>query len=532
MTSTALIDDRVRRPGLTLLAVCLTVVLFPLAITGASVALPAISADLDNSLAAGQWVVNGYDLTYASFMLASGSIADLVGRRKVFQVGVLLFAGGALVSALAPNIIVLDLARAVAGIGAAAATTSGSAILAHAFDGPARARAFGLFGTSVGIGLAFGPSIAGVLTSNLGWRSVFLVPAIIGLVVLLFTPALADSRNPQASKVDWPGTVTFTLALLLLILGLVEGPQLGWGSPLVLGSFIGFVVLLVVFGVVEQRQSEPMFDLSLLKHRKFVGVSLATVPVVFGFTPLAVYLPAYFIAADGVSAQKAGLILIMLTGLTLFFPTIAGYATRWISAQVQIALTVILAAVGLAWLTVLEPGISYWALLPPLALIGIAVGISFGLLDGAAVSSVEVSRAGMAAGMFNTVRLAGETIAIAVAGSLLVSFTQSSVSGKLDQFDTRYADDPEALANLMNQGELESAAKTVEPAAQRGDFTDVAASAFAQGFHSLLWVLAALCAVTFVVVALLLRDRRDDAATAVEQKPASSRPTEVAHAAD
>ncbi|MFF2953357.1 MFS transporter [Kitasatospora sp. NPDC057965] len=531
MTSTALPQDDVRRPGLTLLAICLTVVLFPLAITGASVALPSIGSDLGNSLAAGQWVVNGYDLTYAGFMLASGSIADLVGRRKVFQVGLVLFGGGALISALAPNILVLDLARAVAGIGAAAATTSGSAILAHAFDGPARARAFGLFGTSIGLGLAFGPSIAGLLTSNLGWRSVFLVPAIIGLVVLLLTPTLADSRNPAASKVDRPGTITFTLALLLLILGLVEGPQAGWSSPLVLGSFIGFVVLLVLFGVVEQRQSEPMFDLGLLKHRKFVGVSLATIPVVFGFTPLAVYLPSYFIAADGVSAQQAGLILIMLTGLTLFFPTIAGYATRWIPAQVQIAFTVILTAVGLAWLTVLEPGVGYLTLLPPLALIGIAVGLSFGLLDGAAVSSVEVSRAGMAAGMFNTVRLAGETIAIAVAGSLLVSFTQSEVSGKLGGFSSRYADDPAALANLMNQGELKSAVETVEPASQRGAFADTAASAFAQGFHGLLWVLAALCAVTFVVVALLLREPRGAVAGAPEEN-ALPRTAEVAHAAD
>ncbi|MFJ6675695.1 MFS transporter [Actinosynnema sp. NPDC091369] len=499
-----------RGSGLSLLTVCLTVVLFPLAITGSSVALPAINGEFHNSLAAGQWVVNGYNLTYAAFMLATGSLADLLGRRRMFRVGVSLFVLGSLVSTIAPGILLLDLARVVAGIGAAAATTSGSAILADTFEeGPARAKAFGVFGTAVGLGLVFGPSVSGVLISSFGWRSVFLLPTIVGIVVLLLTRVLRESRNPQANRVDWAGTITFTLALLLLIFSLIQGPQWGWGDPVVIATLVGTAVALIAFVVVERRQEQPMFDLALLRQPKFLGVSLATIPVVFGFAPLVIYLPSYLASVDGLAAAQIGAVMLMLTVLALVFPGVAGMAVKWVPAWVQITLTAALAAIGLAWLTVIEPGIGYLNLLGPLALIGIAVGISFGLLDGAAVSSVEATRAGMAAGMFNTVRLTGETISIAVAGALLVSFTQNAVSERAARFGP-YSDDPNGLANALNQGDLARAAETI-PEDQREAFTRAAGEAFASGLHGLLWTMAALCAVVFVVIALLLRERRSAA---------------------
>ncbi|MCD9143681.1 MFS transporter [Streptomyces albireticuli] len=502
-----------RSPSLTLLAVCLASVLFPLSITGTSVALPSIATDLNSGLAALQWAVNGYNLTFAGFILAAGSLADLVGRKRVFLIGTALFGVGALVAAVSSDVMLLDVARAVSGAGAAAALPSGSALLAQVFEGRARARAFSLFGTTVGLGLALGPSIAGVLVSNLSWRSVFLVPAVVAFAVLLLAPFVPESRGPAGGRVDKAGTVTFTGALVLLVFGLVEGPQLGWAHVAVLGPLVGFVVLLAAFAVVERRQAQPMFDLTLLRRPRFLGLCVSVMVIVFGFSPLVVYLPSYFSAVDGLSPQQAGLTIMMLTAPTLIFPVVAGALTRWIPAGTQIVVSVLLVGVGCAWLTVIEPGGGDLPVLGPMLLIGVGVGISFGLLDGAAADSVEPERTGMASGMFNTMRLAGEATAIAVVGSLMVTFTRGGLDGKLGSYDTPYADEPDRVADLLNQGDLATAADTVRGGAGARDaFVDTAAHAYTGALHTVLWVLAALCVVAVPLIAFLMRGRSEAAA--------------------
>lgn len=190
-------------PAVVLVAVLLSTVSLPISLTGASVALPDIGRDLDAGLAGVQWVVNGYNATFASFMLATGALADLFGRRRVYTVGLAIFAVAGLAGAVAGNIVLLDVARALAGIGAAAAATSASALLADAFQGPARARAFSLFGTAIGVGLAFGPSIAGLLIEAFGWRAVFAAPALAACAVLVLVPLLPESCPARAG--GWTG---------------------------------------------------------------------------------------------------------------------------------------------------------------------------------------------------------------------------------------------------------------------------------------------------------------------------------------
>ncbi|MFI9227675.1 MFS transporter [Streptomyces rimosus] len=513
-----------RRAPVVLLAACLSALLLPLSMTGASVALPSMGAELHASLASLQWAINGYNLAFGCFVLAAGSLADLVGRRRMFAIGTGLYAVGALVSALAGDILLLDIARTASGLGAAAALPSGSALLARTFEGRSRARAFGVFGTTTGIGLALGPTVAGLLVGGFSWRAVFLVPAVIAFLVVALTPLIPESRNPAGGRVDKSGTFTFTGALLLLIYGLVEGPQAGWDSPLVLGAFLAAVVLLLAFVVIERRQEHPMFDLGLLAQPQFLALCLTAVVVVFGFTPLLVALPTYFSAVDGLTAQQAGLTLIMLTGATLVFPAIAGFLTRWIPAKVQLVITIVLMAAGVGWLTVIEPGSSHGAILGPLLLLGIATGISFGLLDGAAVSSVPAGRAGMAAGMFNTMRLAGEAASIAVISSLLVSFTRGRLDPGLGSFDTPYADDPARAANLLNQGDMGTLAKSVQPETARQAFTDMAGAAYTGALHTVLWLLFAMFVVAVPVVALLLRERRKPATESSADVPATAAP--------
>ncbi|WP_263169700.1 MFS transporter [Streptomyces sp. SCSIO ZS0520] len=515
------------RPALTLLTVSIATILLPMSLTGASVAMPGASEDFHNGLAAGQWIVNGYDLTFASFMLAAGSFADRFGRRRLFALGSAVFAVCSLVSAVSNGIVMLDICRALAGVGAAAVITAGSAILAHTFEGAARARAFGVFGTAVGAGLAFGPFAAGALQTSFGWRAIFLVPAIVGAVVVALSLFLAESSDPDAVRVDWLGTVTFTGSLAFLILALLQGPQTGWADPVNLVSYVLAAALLVAFVMVELRQERPMFDLSLFRQPQFVSLCVAVVSLVFGFTPLLVYLPSYLTAVNAESTFHAGVDLLMLTVPTLVFPLVTGYLLRWVPLRHMVSLAVALTAIGCGWLVVLEPGAGNWTVLGPFLIIGTGVGISFGVMDGAAVSSVDSARAGMAAGMFNTMRLAGEAIAIAVVGSLLVSATRSELDGKLGGFDGTYANDPGGLADKLNQGQLEGPAGTVS-AASRAAFTEVAKAGYTGALHQVLWFLAAFCAVATVLVAFVGARSQKKSAAEESAEPTAEAAAEAA----
>lgn len=504
------------RPGFALAIIAVACIMLPVSLGGASVALPGIAESLNASLTSLQWVINGYDLTFAAFMLATGSLGDLLGRRRMFLTGMAVFSGALLLCGLANDILILDLARGLAGIGAAAALTCGVASLATLYTDPrGQARAFGVFGTAVGCGLAFGPFICGVLNTHLGWRSVFLAPAAVGLLVLACGRMIPESRNPDGKRIDWAGTATFTAALLALILGLLEGPQQGWTSAFVLGCFVAAALLLVAFTVVERRQSQPMFDLSLFAQRRYASLCLAVVALVFGFTPLLVYLPSYYIAVDGVTSQQAGLTLMMLTLPTLVMPTVTGYLARWIPVRVLVLASVALTGVGVAWLTVIHPGASNLLVLGPYVTVGIGIGISFGVLDGAAVSSVDPGRVGMAAGMFNTMRLGGEAIGIAVVGTALAGITGANLADRLGGFDTPYARDPQGVANLVNQGDLATAATTVTPATARGAFEATVSEAYTGALHTALWWLAGLCALAVVI--LLVLDRPSSGAASTEE---------------
>ncbi|WP_229399590.1 MFS transporter [Micromonospora okii] len=410
-------------PAVVLVAVLLSTVALPVSLTGASVALPDIGRDLDAGLAGVQWVVNGYNATFASFMLASGALADLLGRRRVYAAGLAIFAAAGLACAVAGNIVLLDAARVLGGIGAAAAATSAGALLADAFPGRARARAFSLFGTAIGAGLAFGPSIAGLLIEVFGWRAVFTVPALAACAVLSLVPLLPESRRPQGGRVDWPGTASFTAALLLLIFGFVQGPEFGWSAPVIVAAFVAAVALLALFVRVERRRAEPMFDLALLASPRFVGVCLAAATIVAVMVPLLVYLPSYLTTVVGMSPGAAGGTLILLTAPTLVLPLLGGALTRLVPAPAVIVVSVAVVAVGAAWTTVVAPDSGVAALAGPLLTMGVGIGLSIGLLDAIAIGSVAPGRAATGAGMINTARLASETIAIAVVGAALASTT-------------------------------------------------------------------------------------------------------------
>ncbi|MEE2039705.1 MFS transporter [Nocardiopsis sp. CT-R113] len=415
------------RGGIVLAAVLLSTLTFPLAITGASVALPSIQAELGGGLTALQWVVNSYNACFAAFLVCAGSVADAIGRRRVYAAGVLLFCAAGLLCLFVRDVAALNLLRAAGGIGAAAAVAGGSSMVAATIEGPARARAFGLLGTVLGAGTAFGPAVAGLLVDSLGWRVAFACPAAVAGLALLLVPLLPALRG-TGRPVDWPGAVLFTSALVTLIAALVEGPERG--LPVVLAGTVVSALLMVAFALVERRRRDPLVDLALLANRRFVAYALAAAAFMAVLVPLLVYLPSYLIAVVGLGAAQAGLWLLMLTGPTLFLPTLGAELAARLPHAVVVVGALVLCAAGSAGLLVLGPDATPWTLLLPFLLVATGVGLTNGTIDGMAMGVVRVEQTGVAVGVFNATRITVETVALAGVGAVLAALTGGRLEGE------------------------------------------------------------------------------------------------------
>ncbi|MEY2335302.1 MFS transporter [Acidithiobacillus ferrianus] len=250
----------------------------------------------------------------------------------------------------------LDVLRAVQGIAAAAALAGGSAALAQEFDGIARTRAFSLLGTSFGAGLAFGPVLAGLLIEHEGWRSVFLSSAVVGTVALLLgVPRMRESRDPDALRFDELGAVSFTSTLGLFTWGVLQLPTSGWSGGQAWGLLGGSLLALAAFLRVERRTHRPMLDLSLFRYPRFIGVQMLPVATSYCYVVLLVLLPLRLVGIEGRNEVSAGLTMIALSIPMLVIPSVAVGLTRWASAGRISAAGLLIAALGLFWLSCIEP---------------------------------------------------------------------------------------------------------------------------------------------------------------------------------
>ncbi|MBV9310853.1 MAG: MFS transporter, partial [Solirubrobacterales bacterium] len=218
----------------TLLVVCVATLMLYLDITIVNVALPKIASDLKASFSDLQWVVDAYALTLASMLLTAGSLADLLGRRLLFSIGLGLFTFTSLLCALSPSALFLILARGGQGVGGAIMFATALALLAQCFHGRERGTAFGIWGATISGAAAVGPLLGGALTEGLGWPSIFLINVPVGIVAVVLTlTQVTESRNPEGTRIDWIGTVTFTAALFALVFAIIRGNAEGWGSALI-----------------------------------------------------------------------------------------------------------------------------------------------------------------------------------------------------------------------------------------------------------------------------------------------------------
>lgn len=412
-----------------LFAVCAAGLILPLEYTGPAMALPAIEAELGGGAIALSWVINAFALSFGSAVMAAGALADQVGRKRMFIIGLSAFALSSVLVSFSPNVIFLDVVRVVQGIAAALAMAGGAASLAQVFFGHARTRAFSLLGTAFGVGLAFGPVISGSLIAGFGWRAIFMLGALVSALALLCGARyMKESTDPNATRLDYPGIVSFTLFLAALSFAIMYLPQAG-GLDLTLTLIVLLCLGALIFFIRhELAHPRPMLDLSLFKYKRFVGVQFLPIATAACFITLLIILPIRLIGIDGFSEAQAGGIMLALSAPMLFVPLLAGILARWLPATLLSCGGLLLAAAGLGWLATLSATAPPAALTIPLLMIGTGAALPWGLMDDLSISVVPIERAGMATGIFTTMRACGEAVCIAAALALLNVFIFHSLS--------------------------------------------------------------------------------------------------------
>src|SRR6266545_2305170 len=443
----------------TLIAVSVATFMLLLDITVVNVALPSIREDLGASFTDLQWVVDAYALSLAALVLTAGSLADRLGRRRVFAAGLAIFSAASLMCGLAPDPTFLNVARAIQGIGGAIMFAVSLALVAQEFPaGRERGMAMGIDGATIGIAVAIGPLVGGLLTDGLGWEWVFLLNVPIGVAAVAITYwKVAESRDPNATRVDWAGLATFSTALFLLVLALVRGNEEGWGSTLIVSLLAGAGALLAAFMIIERRVAEPMLPLGLFRRRAFTGVQLAAFAVSGSLFALFLYLTLYLQNFLGYSPIEAGVRYLPITVASFLVAPLAGIALARIQARYLMSAGLALTGLGLALMAGLQMDSGWTALLAGFLLSGIGVGLLNPVIADVALSVVPKERSGMAAGINDTFRQVGVAVGVAVWGAIFVGRGAAKVSELAAGTPAASGSRPRELVEAASSGNLHQA---------------------------------------------------------------------------
>ncbi|HTU98280.1 MAG TPA: MFS transporter [Solirubrobacteraceae bacterium] len=499
----------------TLIAVCVGTFMLLLDVTIVNVALPSIQQALHASFSDLQWVVDAYALTLAALLLTTGSLADLFGRKRMFVIGLVIFSCSSLLSGIAADPLLLNLARGAQGVGGAAMFSTSLALLGSAFQGRERGTAFGVWGAITGLAVAIGPVVGGALTTGLSWRWIFLVNVPIGIVAVFITVMqVEESRQPGARRPDYIGVVTFSGALGALVYALIKGNAKGWGSTEIVACLIGSVVLLIAFVVAETVQRDrAMFDLKLFRLPTFNGGLIAAFSLSGGLFALFLYLTLYLQDILGYSALQTGLRFLVLSGAILSTSTLAGRATSTVPIRFLIAPGLLMVGIGLLLMRGLTESSGWTHLIPGFVIAGAGVGLINPPLASTAIGVVTPDRAGMASGINSTFRQIGIATGIAGLGSLFTHTVRTHIVSLLAGSSVPPAT-AQTLATNVAQGSGAAGSLRALPAQARPAAAHAVRTAFVTGMNEVFLVGAILSLVAAVLTLVLIRSRDFEASAA------------------
>ncbi|WP_082469186.1 MFS transporter [Sciscionella sediminilitoris] len=393
------------------------------------VALPEIGHGLGFTAQTQQWVVSAYAVIFGGFLLLGGRAADLLGRRRMFIAGLVLYAVASLAGGLATSSLLLVAARAVQGLGGALLFPATLSLVNTMFaEGKERNRALAVWSGSGAGGLVLGSLLGGLLTEAFAWQAVFFVNVPLAVIAIGFGFALIarDAPREHGRRFDLPGALTATVGATLLVFALVQGPELGWGSPGVVISAVIAVLLLASFVLIEKRSADPLLPLRLLRNRNLsTGVTI-TFLFTSTFGSLLYLLTIYFQGAHGYSALEAGVAYLLPMAIVLCGNTLGGRLLTRLGVRLTITCSLAVLAVGAAVLGLgMSATSSYAALIPGLVLFGIGGGVTFTSMFAAAASGVDAAEQGIASGIAST----GQQVGTAVGLAVLVAIANARTAG-------------------------------------------------------------------------------------------------------
>jgi EmrB/QacA subfamily drug resistance transporter len=455
----------------TLAAMCFALFMVMLDNTVVNVALPSIQRSFDASLSSLEWTINAYSLSFAVFLVTGGRLGDIFGRRKVFLIGVVVFAAASATIGFAPSEGWLVASRAVQGLGAALMMPGTLSIITNTFPPAERGRAIGTWAGVSAIALALGPLLGGWLTEDVSWRAIFFINvpvAAIAVVVTLF--ATRESRDETATRqVDIPGIVALTVGLTALVLALVEANAWGWGSARIIGLFAVAVVGLAAFAILERRSRAPIVDFDFFRSRSFVGANVVAFAISFGMFAVFFFLALYMQNILGYSPLQAGVRFLPSTLVIMVAGPLAGRLSDRVGPRTPLVIGLALVTASLAWQSRIQVDTTFSFLFVPFVLLGLGMGFTMSPMSTAAMNAVDRTKAGVASGTLSMTRMVGGTFGVAALGALVATVGRHDLAQSLPSVPEATR---EKLVDALGSGASTSGAPEAVRAASERAFVD------------------------------------------------------------